>query len=551
MEHYGFLEDELFLMTEKKEADHLPILRFIERQLRQLRDVYRNLDLLLVGFWGHGLLTKNGKRYLCATDTDMDQVESTGISFDLLWDYLTAAGPQNMCLILDCCQNHTTGRGSMETFQEAEIDSLSRGMAQAARDVLAKKRANGESVTIPPTYAVMNSCSSGERAYEWNEQRHGVFTAHLLEGMNQGLSSIGQLARHVAERVPRTSQRVLYKIQTPFFKLEGSGDIPLELNKSAPKPSQEKTVDRAPVTDDNPSLADEAERIYRRLKAEEERKEQLVRAEQIARERLAAEKAERERLAEQERLAKENAEFRRRGIGTASGDRVTVRFKGMEYAFRWCPPGTFMMGSPGSEEGRSGDERQHKVTLTKGYWMQETPVTQAMWESVMGNNPSKFKGANNPVECVSWNDCQEYIEKLNTLSQDMKFRLPSEAEWEYACRAGRTTAYGGTGILEEMGWYEGNSGDKTHAVGQKDPNGWGIYDMHGNVWEWCNDWYGEYPTNMETDPKGPGSGSYRVNRGGSWYYLACYCRSAFRYWDDPGLRNYRLGFRLAFSSASR
>ncbi|MBQ7188204.1 MAG: formylglycine-generating enzyme family protein [Kiritimatiellae bacterium] len=220
---------------------------------------------------------------------------------------------------------------------------------------------------------------------------------------------------------------------------------------------------------------------------------------------------------------------------------------GAEMRFRWCPAGTFTMGSPESEDGRDGDETQHQVTLTRGFWLGETPVTQKQWKSVMGDNPSVFKGANLPVEEVSWNDCQEFIQKVNA-ALNCGARLPTEAEWEYACRAGTSGAYGGTGELDEMGWYDKNSGDKTHPVGQKKPNAWGLYDMHGNVWEWCSDWYGDYPSGSVTDPTGPSSGSSRVLRGGSWGCNARDCRSASRGRDYPGFRDYYGGFRLLCSA---
>jgi len=156
---------------------------------------------------------------------------------------------------------------------------------------------------------------------------------------------------------------------------------------------------------------------------------------------------------------------------------------------------------------------------------------------------------------VSWNDCQEFIRRLNNKEGVNKYRLPTEAEWEYACRAGSNTAFANGGItetgcghdpnLDAMGWYCGNSGSKTHPVAQKKPNAWGLYDMHGNVWEWCQDWYGDYPRGHVTDPAGPSSGSLRVNRGGGWSSNAGFCRSAFRDCYSPGFRYGYLGFRLA------
>jgi len=213
--------------------------------------------------------------------------------------------------------------------------------------------------------------------------------------------------------------------------------------------------------------------------------------------------------------------------------------------FVWISPGTFMMGSPASESGRESDEAQHQVILTKGFYMQTTEVTQGQWKAVMGSNPSHFKncGDDCPVEDVSWNDCKEFIRRLNQKEGAGKYRLPTEAEWEYACRAGSAGAYAGD--LDSMGWYDRNSDERTHPAGQKKANAWGLYDMHGNVWEWCKDRYGDYPSGSVTDPKGPSSGAYRVFRGGSWYLFSSFCRSAKRRYHSPDLREGLLGFRLA------
>jgi formylglycine-generating enzyme required for sulfatase activity len=201
-------------------------------------------------------------------------------------------------------------------------------------------------------------------------------------------------------------------------------------------------------------------------------------------------------------------------------------------------PGTFLMGS---EKGFDDEKPVHEVTISQPFYLGKYEVTQAQWKAVMGSNPSGFKGATLPVEQVSWEDCQEFIEKLNSKGIGT-FRLPTEAEWEYACRAGTTGDYAGN--LDEMAWYETNSGKTTHPVGTKKANPWGLYDMHGNVWEWCQDWYGDYPTGAVQDPAGAAGGSARVNRGGSWNDNAGDCLSASRLWYSPSLRIYDLGFRL-------
>jgi formylglycine-generating enzyme required for sulfatase activity len=175
--------------------------------------------------------------------------------------------------------------------------------------------------------------------------------------------------------------------------------------------------------------------------------------------------------------------------------------------------------------------------------MGRTEVTQAQWQAVMGNNPSYFKNCPQcPVETVSWEDAQRFVDKLNAQNDGFKYRLPTEAEWEYAARSGTTGDYAGN--LDSMAWYSGNSGNKTHEVATKQPNAWGLYDMHGNVWEWCEDWYGDYPSGAVTNPTGAASGSYRVFRGGSWYFDAVNLRSAYRNRNSPSLRLSRLGFRV-------
>ena len=221
----------------------------------------------------------------------------------------------------------------------------------------------------------------------------------------------------------------------------------------------------------------------------------------------------------------------------------------LELEFVRIQPGCFQMGSPTSESGRYDDETRHRVCLTQHYELGQYEVTQGQWEKVMGSNPSRFTdcGSNCPVEQVSWDDIQEFIRKLNRKT-GRRYRLPTEAEWEYTCRSGgRDEKYCGGNDVNSLGWYDDNSGYGTHRVGQKRANGLGIYDMSGNVWEWVEDWKGEYPSSSVTDPKGPGSGSSRVVRGGSWYSggVGRSLRSAYRNGVSPDVRRSDLGFRLA------
>ena len=240
-----------------------------------------------------------------------------------------------------------------------------------------------------------------------------------------------------------------------------------------------------------------------------------------------------------------------RGNGPVVGKAWTVPALGL--ALVPIKPGSFMMGSLLDEK-----KRQHKVTLTKAYWLGKYEVTQGEYERVVGKNPSHFKGAKLPVEDVSWSDAEAFCAKLTDrerkagrLPAGHEYRLPTEAEWEYACRAGTQTAYSfgdDAGKLGDYAWYCDNSGTKTHEVGQKKPNTWSLYDMHGNVWEWCLDWFGDYPAGAVTDPVGPRTGSFRVRRGGSWYDFPWLCRAAYlRRGYAPASSGYGLGFRVALA----
>jgi len=261
--------------------------------------------------------------------------------------------------------------------------------------------------------------------------------------------------------------------------------------------------------------------------------------------------------AEKRRVQKENEPERLRGLKGFEAEyfaKNMVRIKG----------GTFTMGSPAKEPTRREDEVQHKVTVS-GFYMSKYEVTQEEYQAVMGTNPSHFKGDNLPVETVSWYDAIEYCNRMSQIAgltpaytingnnvtwnrNANGYRLPTEAEWEYACRAGTTTAYNtGAKISDNTGWYEENSGGKIHPVGQKPPNAWGLYDMHGNVFEWCWDWYGDYSSGSQTDPVGADSGTYRVRRGGYWGNNGRNLRSAYRDYHSPNYRYFSIGFRLVRS----
>jgi formylglycine-generating enzyme required for sulfatase activity len=228
----------------------------------------------------------------------------------------------------------------------------------------------------------------------------------------------------------------------------------------------------------------------------------------------------------------------------------------------WVAPGRFLMGSPATEAGRSNDEGpQTEVTITRGFWLGVFAVTQEEWKAVaegasnLNPEPSLFHNDRLPVEYVSWYQCQLWLQELNSLEEDrlpagFEYCLPTEAEWEFTCRAGTSTAFNfgnDHAALDDYAWYSNNSRSQTHPVGEKKPNNWSFYDMHGNVWEWCQDRYGPLPGGTMTDPQGSIAGLKRVFRGGSWGVAAARCRSAYRVWNRPDFRDATVGFRVALA----
>lgn len=235
--------------------------------------------------------------------------------------------------------------------------------------------------------------------------------------------------------------------------------------------------------------------------------------------------------------------------GTDAGE--VRELTALKIRFCWCPPGTFRMGSSSDAVGHQLNETQFEVTLSRGFWLQQTELTQQQYETLMGVNPSYFKGTSNPVESVDWNDATEFCRRLGELPSEKKagnrYRLPTEAEWEYGCRAGSMSSFccgDDEEGLEDYAWFNKNAARSTHPVGQKKPNAWNLHDTHGNVMEWCSDFYGNYPSDSATDPRGPESGEKRTLRGGGWFFVPLYARSSHRDAYAPTARYVGLGFRL-------
>lgn len=230
-----------------------------------------------------------------------------------------------------------------------------------------------------------------------------------------------------------------------------------------------------------------------------------------------------------------------------TGDTKTIVLPGgVEMEMIWCEPGSFMMGSPLTEKGRFDDETLHEVVIRKGFWLGKYEVTQEQWCSVMRTNRAKFPGNDKPEDSVSWGDCQMFITQVNKIIGGGA-RLPTEAEWEYACRAGSSDPISGGADIDDVAWYAGNSCGMSEPVGEMEPNAWGFHDMHGNLLEWCADWYEALDGEKAIDPHGPMHGSFRVLRGGCWFFHARDCRAAYRLKRDPDIRNCLYGFRLALS----
>ena len=530
-------------------------------------------DLAFFYYSGHGLQAPGGDRgetqnYLLPTgydwETPLDEVEDSALSFEQVKRIL--GGAQLRVMVLDACRKYKLGKSD--------------GGGGLAPTVAAR----GELIayaTEPDAVATDKGDGAGIYAQELSGalQQRGVEVKEVFQNVMERVDARTKGAQH-PEYLPKITGRLyLNGRPTPSAEL-GDGErlprpdvvavVPMPALTAAERwPQIERTEDEASLerfleryggTDGAAfwtGLAEQRLESVREARAteREEAKREAKRREAAAawahvqstgtpaaarlfvdNYRAVAPDLAREATAMLERLKDAEKKARVAGQGWRSP-------LGMEFA--WIPAGRFEMGSPSHEEGRDNNERQHGVRISEGFWMGRYEVTQWEWESVMGNNPSTFESCGRcPVEEVSWNDVQVFIRKLNERESGSgnKYRLPTEAEWEYAARAGTVGARHGE--LGSIAWYDGNSGGRTHPVGEKQANAWGLHDMLGNVWEWTGDWYGDYPSGMVTDPRGPSSGSRRVNRGGGWHNVARLVRSADRGNDSPGFRIYDVGFRL-------
>ena len=447
-----------------------------------------------------------------------------GISSTYFNNSIRRRGRGRIFAIIDACRTEPTyhrGGGALP------------GMDQFGRDERAVVNKLEPELEEAPEYQAtvytLRSCQPGYTADD-----NGAFANALMDTVLERVQRadeavidaefIADMTRRLQERNPRQRPDAAPSV-APFILVPRPAGLPRIVDKpqtNVPTPEEPQT----PTPSD--SQPEPVKPPQRR---------------QTAQERTSSAKA-----------AKWSASSRRK-----AGTRQTLKIGDAEYGFCWIPAGKFKMGSRTTEKDRDDDETLHDVELTKGFWTLESPVPQSLYEEVIGSNPSYFKGGNLPVENVSWDEAMEFCAELTKrLPSGLRASLPTEAQWEYACRAGTKTAFSfGNELNGDQANCDGNypygttrTGkylEETSPVKSYAPNAWGLYDMHGNVYEWVLDYYGAYPTGTVVDPKGPDTASLRVDRGGSWLSFARGCRSAYRGWFTPDYRNYYLGFRFLLS----
>ena len=489
----GFPDDQIFLLhTKATNSKYTPFKANIEKQLDLILNLVERDDLLVFGFSGHGAHL-DGKSYLLPAEANVENLDSL-ISRDLVYQKLQDCRASLKVAFIDACRDdpRPAGRRSARTASDP------RALAQSLE-------------RVPEGLLLFTSCAPGELSMEEKRFGHGVFMHFILEGMQGPADTDGnrnvsfkELFKYAGQKTKIYVAREFNSYQTPR-KNSAEEDAEVEdfaLVKLDSKPSP--SIPLSPR--DLPSIPREP--VNR---------------------------------------------------GDMKSGEVVTNSIGMKLVS--IPSGSFTMGSPANEAGRSNDETSIAVTISRPFYLGVTEVTQGQWTSVMGTTPWKGKGyvqegSNYPATYVSWDDAVAFCKKLSD-KEGKNYRLPTEAEWEYACRGGSTTAYSfgsDANQLSEFGWWGGLIGDGNakaekyaHLVGQKRANGFGLYDMHGNVWEWCSDWYGNNLAGGR-DPQGVNSGTYRVFRGGGWDGAAVDCRSAGRGWDAPDIRDGSVGFRVSLQS---
>jgi|694.fasta_scaffold87258_6 formylglycine-generating enzyme required for sulfatase activity len=486
-------------------------------------------DSLWFFFSGHGV-REQGEDYLLLSDSiaDPERVRNSAITLAFVTEQLRQSGAGNIMMFVDACRSVVKSGLGIELQSEQGIISIA-------------------------------SCRPEQKSYEIEELGHGSFTYALLESLQiQGennCATVERLCKRLKDRVLEINRVYKKPVQTPYARIEPETKNHLIFLPERIQP----TLNDIAILKTN---AFKAEFILNDLKLAQILWHRLVPYDQDE----AIDRLTEIRLKLRQPGLNSTVSLPSEFVQTSSpkspdsspSPRPQVLIEtlpgGIELEMIIIPAGTFTMGS--DEYDR--EKPQHQVNLQE-FYLGKYPVTQEQYQAVMGNNPSNFKdNPKNPVEQVSWDDAQEFCKKLNQLIVGKDFRLPTEAEWEYACRAGTQTRYyfgDDAAKLGDYGWYDENSDSKTHAVGQKKPNDWGLYDMSGNVWEWCEDPYHDSYANKPENIKNNGNTiwsssdtSSRLLRGGSWLYDSRNCCSAIRYGYNADVRNINIGFRLAVSA---
>jgi len=524
----GYQPENIKLMTQTAGAENprfLPIADKIRKEFALTLKRLDESDSLVVALAGHGVqFSQEGESFFCPADAALDD-ESSLIKLGDLAKTLEACQAGFKLLLVDACRNNPKLRVARASGRAViDLPSLSRPFVRRA--------AGG--------VAALFSCSAGEIAFENPELKHGVFFHYVIEGLRgdadldrDGQVEVEELAAFAKKNVARFVDTTYGKEQYPELVNRTRGAVAIV------------SLDRG-RTDDEPVTKTES----RPSQSDQARTELASRTSPFMTPRPSTPDSE-------------------------PGKSITNSI-GMKLVL--IPAGEFEMGSPDDDKDASDDEKpRHRVRITQSFYLSATEVTQGKYNQVMGKNPSRFSAGGtyahrvagqstdrHPVENVSWNDAITFCNKLSerdglkpyyqfgsgARSGGNGYRLPTEAEWEYACRAGNTTRYSfgdDASRVGEHAWYSDNSGSTTHPVGQKLPNAFGLYDMHGNVYEWCWDGYDEsyYGQSRAGDPPGPSQATGRVSRGGSWNDSPRIARSAYRDRFAPGNRNYRVGFRVA------
>ena len=523
-------------------------------------------DFFLFFFAGHGFRVGENHVLVCSNDLYDDvKYEDDGLPLGQLERRIS--GTFDSALILDACQSDILATRGGEGIAERDMELIHKVPTVSAG---------------AGTITIVTSCDKGQTAAELSERRHGLFTVAMLDLLNEARRAHSRLDHSDAFRMNLghrmgeiaarfglpTEQRPRFSCtgDSCFVLLDGLVSATVTQDASLRPTSQPVSPVMAPVVCPECGMYNV---ITSTFKCKVCGRDHLCKAHYSKDERCCSDcaaKVQARRVAD-ENARREVEEKVRLAAFPKTGDVKTLVLPGgAEMEMIYCAPGEFMMGSSESEEGRFDDEDLHRVKLTKGFWLGKYPVTQGQWQSVMGSNPSRFKGdARLPVDFLSWNECKKFVEKVNASAKQQlggEARFPTEAEWEYACRAGTMTAYyWGNALNGDKANCDGNypcgttekGSDlgKTTPVGCYGANPWGFYDMHGNIAERCADWLGDY-SGDSVDPKGPASGDARVLRGGSWCWGARHCRSARRQSHEAdNSNNANIGFRLCCSAGLR